>query len=159
MTTAVFPGSFDPITLGHVDIVLRAKTVFDKVIVAVAHNSSKTPLLSVDTRVELAAKATAHIDGVEVVATEGLIAEFCAEAGAQVLVKGLRSGADFDAEHSMALMNRSLTGVETFFVTGDSALQHIASSLVRDVARHGGSIKHLVPPDVEPAVVEALRAS
>ncbi len=157
MTIAVFPGSFDPVTLGHVDIVVRARALFDNVIVAVAHNSGKTPLLDVDTRVRLAAQAMSHIDGVEVKATRGLLVEFCEDQGATAIVKGLRGGADYDYERPMALMNRSLTGIETVFLTGDNSLSHIASSLVRDVARHGGSIKHLVPPDVEPAVLEALQ--
>lgn len=156
MTTAVFPGSFDPVTLGHVDIALRARTLFDTVVIVVAHNSSKRPLLDVETRVELARQAVSHLEGVEVDSTEGLISEYCRHRGASVIVKGLRGGADFDNELPMALMNRSLTGVETVFVAGDSSLQHIASSLVRDVAAHGGTIKHLVPPDVEPAVLEAL---
>jgi len=155
-TTAVFPGTFDPVTLGHVDIVLRARSLFDRVIVAVAHNSTKTPLLDAPARVALAQRAMAHIDGVEVTSTEGLLVEFCQAEKATAIVKGLRGGADYDFERPMALMNRSLTGIETVFVTGDNALSHIASSLVRDVARHGGSIKHLVPPDVEPVVLKAL---
>lgn len=156
MTIAVFPGSFDPVTLGHVDMALRARSLFDKVIVVVAHNSSKRALLDVETRVDLARQAVSHLDGVEVDSTDGLIAEYCRRRGAGVIVKGLRGGADYDHELPMALMNRSLTGVESVFIAGDSSLQHIASSLVRDVARHGGTIKHLVPPDVEPAVLEAL---
>ncbi|PKQ26331.1 MAG: pantetheine-phosphate adenylyltransferase [Actinobacteria bacterium HGW-Actinobacteria-4] len=156
MTVAVFPGSFDPITLGHVDIVVRARSVFDRVIVAVAHNSSKTPLLDLDTRVRIAADATAHLEGVEVMATQGLLVEFCEEQRASVIVKGLRGGSDYDIERPMALMNRSITGVETLFITGDNGLSHIASSLVRDVARHGGSIKQYVPHGVEPVVLDAL---
>lgn len=156
MTTAVFPGSFDPVTLGHMDIVVRARSVFDHVIVAVAHNSSKAPLLDLDTRVRLATAATAHLEGVDVMATDGLLVEFCEEQGARVIVKGLRGGADYDLERPMALMNRSITGIETLFVTGDNGLSHIASSLVRDVARHGGSIKQYVPHGVEPALLNAL---
>jgi pantetheine-phosphate adenylyltransferase len=156
MTKAVFPGSFDPFTLGHVDIVARARALFDHVVVVVADNSTKAPLLTVDERVALAAEATAGFDDVEVAATGGLIVDFCAEIGATVIVKGLRGGADYDMERPMALMNRALSGVETVFVSGDPALQHVASSLVRDVARHGGSIARLVPPGVEPVVVAAL---
>ena len=156
MATAVFPGTFDPVTLGHVDIAVRARTLFDRVIVAVANNSTTTPLIDLDARIELTARAMAHVEGVEVKATDGLLVSFCEEEGAVAIVKGLRGGADYDYERPMALMNRSLTGIETVFITGDNALSHIASSLVRDVARHGGSIKHLVPPDVEPAVLKAL---
>lgn len=157
MAIAVFPGSFDPVTLGHVDIAVRARSVFDRVIIAVAHNSSKSPLLDVDTRVRLAAEATAHLEGVEVLPTAGLLVEFCEAHGAQVIVKGLRGGADYDFERPMALMNRSITGIETLFITGDNGLSHIASSLVRDIARHGGSIKQYVPDGVEPVVLDALR--
>lgn len=156
MTTVVFPGSFDPITHGHVDIAVRARQLFDRVIIAVAHNSSKAPLLAVDTRVELARAAVAGLEGIEVASTDGLLVEFCESRGAAAIVKGLRGGADYDLERPMALMNRSLTGVETVFVTGDSALSHIASSFVRDVARHGGPIGAYVPPGVESAVLAAL---
>lgn len=159
MTVAVFPGSFDPVTLGHVDIATRARALFERVVVAVAHNSSKQPLLPVDARVSLASAALAHLDGVEVKAVDGLLVDFCEAEGAGAIVKGLRGGADYDYERPMALMNRSLTGIETVFVSGDPALQHVASSLVRDVARHGGSITHLVPPGVEPVVLEALRGA
>jgi pantetheine-phosphate adenylyltransferase len=156
MTIAVFPGSFDPITLGHVDIAVRARSVFDTVIIAVAHNSTKTPLLDLKARVHLAEQATHHLDGVEVKATDGLLVEFCESVDANVIVKGLRGGTDYDVELPMALMNRSITGIETVFLTGDNGLSHVASSLVRDVARHGGSIKQYVPHGVEPAVLEAL---
>jgi pantetheine-phosphate adenylyltransferase len=158
MATVVFPGSFDPITLGHVDIAVRARQLFDRVIIAVAHNSSKAPLLDAATRVELAREAVAHVDGIEVASTEGLLVDFCEEHGASAIVKGLRGGADYDVERPMALMNRSLSGIETVFLTGDSALSHIASSLVRDVARHGGDVSLYVPRGVEAAVLAALRA-
>lgn len=157
MATVVFPGSFDPITLGHVDIALRARQLFDTVIILVAHNSQKAPLLSVETRVALAAEAVAHVDGIEVAASDALLVEFCEQRGATAIVKGLRGGADYDVERPMALMNRSLTGIETVFLTGDAALSHVASSLVRDVARHGGDISAYVPEGVEHAVLEALR--
>ena len=158
MTTVVFPGSFDPITLGHVDIAVRARLLFDHVVIAVAHNSTKSPLLDVDTRVDLASSAVAHVEGIEVASTEGLLVEFCEAQGAVAIVKGLRGGADYDLERPMALMNRSLTGIETVFITGDTALSHIASSLVRDVARHGGDVSGYVPPGVETALLGALRS-
>jgi len=150
MATVVFPGSFDPFTLGHVDIAVRARQLFDTVIIAVAHNSQKAPLL--------ARSAIGHVEGIEVEATSDLLVDFCEARGAVAIVKGLRGGADYDVERPMALMNRSLTGIETVFITGDSALSHIASSLVRDVARHGGDISAYVPPGVESAVLAALRA-
>ena len=158
MTTAVCPGSFDPITLGHLDVVRRARSLFDEVVVGVAQNSSKTALLSVEARVELARAALDGLDGVRVEVIPGLLADFVREVGAVAVVKGLRGGADFDAETPMALMNRHLTGVETVFVIGDTALAHIASSLVKDVARFGGEIDDLVPPGVSQAVRDALGA-
>lgn len=156
MTIAVFPGTFDPITLGHIDIAMRARSLFEHVVIAVAHNSQKAPLLDVESRVALARAATAHMDGVEVASTDGLLVDFCHVVGATAIIKGLRGGADYDVERPMALMNRALAGIETVFVSGDPALQHVASSLVRDVARHGGSIDSLVPAGVEPIVLEAL---
>jgi pantetheine-phosphate adenylyltransferase len=159
VTIAVCPGSFDPLTLGHVDVVRRARTLFDEVIVGIARNSSKSALLDVATRVELARAALAGEDGVRVEVVDGLLADFVREAGADALVKGLRGGADFDAELPMALMNRHLTGVETVFVVADPGLAHIASSLVKDVARFGGPIDDLVPDGVAAAVREALGGS
>ena len=132
-TLAVCPGSYDPITLGHVDVVRRARGLFDEVVVAVAHNPDKRYLLDLDERLALARSATA-------------------------VVKGLRGAADFDAEHSMALMNRHLSGVETVFVMGDPALAHVASSLVKDVARHGGPVEDLVTADVAAALRRVLPA-
>ncbi|MDM7831694.1 pantetheine-phosphate adenylyltransferase [Cellulomonas edaphi] len=159
MTIAVCPGSFDPLTLGHVDVVRRARSLFDEVVVAVARNSSKSPLLPVATRLELARAAFAGDAGIRVEVVEGLLADFVRDVGAGALVKGLRGGADFDAELPMALMNRHLTDVETVFVVGEPGLAHIASSLVKDVARFGGPIEDLVPDGVAAAVREALGGS
>jgi pantetheine-phosphate adenylyltransferase len=155
MTTAVFPGTFDPITVGHLDIAIRARGLFDHVILGVASNVTKEPLLDLETRLGLAAAATADLSGVAVAAVEGLLVDFCSGVGATVIIKGLRGGADYDFERPMALMNRALTGIETVFVFGDPALQHVASSLVKDVAKNGGSIADLVPPGVEAVVREA----
>lgn len=159
MTIAVLPGSYDPITYGHLDIAARASTMFDEVIIAVANNSTKTPLLSVETRAELARESVAHLDSVRVAVVEGLLVEFCQQVGATAIVKGLRGGSDYDFELPMALMNRSLAGIETIFVTGDNALSHIASSLVRDIARHGGDFTKYVPDPVVPAVRRAVEAN
>ena len=156
MRIAVFPGTFDPVTVGHVDIAIRARSLFDHVVIAVAHNARKSPVLDTRTRVALARAALADLEGVEVKASEGLLVDFCKAEGAIAIVKGLRGGADYDFERPMALMNRALTGIETVFVSGDPALQHVASSLVRDVARHGGSIAGLGPAGVEAALLAAL---
>ena len=163
MSIAVCPGSFDPITLGHLDIVRRTRRMFDDVVVGVARNASKNALLSPQQRVELARAALAadpETADVRVEEVPGLLVDFCQEIGAVAVVKGLRGGADFDAELPMALMNRHLTGrstgIETVFVPGEQRYAHIASSLVKDVARYGGPIDDLVPPGVADAVRAAL---
>jgi pantetheine-phosphate adenylyltransferase len=158
VTIAVCPGSFDPMTLGHLDVVRRARSMFDEVVVGVARNAGKSALLTVDERLDVARAAVEHagLDGVRVARVPGLLVEFCREIGAHAVVKGLRGGADFDAEVPMALMNRHLAGVETVFVIGDPALAHVASSLVKDVARHGGDVDDLVPPGVGDVVRAAL---
>lgn len=152
MTVAVCPGSYDPVTLGHLDVVRRGADLFDEVVLAVATNATKQPLLPLDERVALATAAVAGIRGARVAVVPGLLVDFCRDVGATVLLKGLRNGADYDAELPMALMNRHLSGVETVFLPADRAVAHIASSLVKDVARHGGPIDDLVPPGVADAV-------
>jgi pantetheine-phosphate adenylyltransferase len=159
VSTAVCPGSFDPITLGHLDIVRRARRMFDVVVVGVARNAAKNALLEPQERVELARAALAadpETADVRVEAVPGLLVDFCRDVGAVAVVKGLRGGADFDAEQPMALMNRHLTGVETVFLPGDQRYAHVASSLVKDIARYGGPIDDLVPPGVGDAVRAAL---
>ncbi|HEY3436953.1 MAG TPA: pantetheine-phosphate adenylyltransferase [Actinotalea sp.] len=158
MTIAVCPGSFDPITLGHLDVVSRAAALFDEVVVAVATNASKQTLFSAPERVALAREALAHLPSVRVDVVPGLLVEFCREVGATALVKGLRGGGDYDGELPMALMNRHLTGIETVFLPADRSVAHVASSLVKDVARHGGPIDDLVPPGVGQAVRARLEA-
>lgn len=157
MTTAVCPGSFDPVTLGHLDVVRRAAALFDDVVVGVAKNPGKSGLLDLDTRAELvrAAVRDAGLDHVRVAVVPGLLVDFCREIGAAAVIKGLRGGADFDAEQPMALMNRHLSGVETIFLPGDQRYAHVASSLVKDIVRHGGPVDDLVPAGVP----EALRAA
>ncbi|MCL2464427.1 MAG: pantetheine-phosphate adenylyltransferase [Micrococcales bacterium] len=156
MTLAVCPGSFDPVTLGHLDVIRRARAMFDEVVVVVGHNAAKHPLLSVDERVMLVQTAVVGLEGVMVTSWDGLLADFLVRSGACAVVKGLRGGADVDAELGMALLNRHLSGVDTVFVPGDGALAHVASSLVKDVARHGGAIDDLVPIGVAAAVRAAV---
>jgi pantetheine-phosphate adenylyltransferase len=153
---AVCPGSYDPITLGHLDVIGRAAQLFGTVVVAVATNASKATLLDAPTRVELARAAVAALPGVRVELVPGLLVDFCRDVGATALVKGLRGGADYDAELPMALMNRHLTGIETVFLPADRSVAHIASSLVKDVARHGGRVDDLVPPGVAGALLARL---
>jgi len=162
VTTAVCPGSFDPFTLGHLDVVRRARALFDDVVVGVAKNAGKSGLLPLETRVALIRTALAAdpaTEGVRAEVVPGLLVDFCREVGAVAVVKGLRGGADFDAEVPMALMNRHLSGIETVFVCGDPAYAHVASSMVKDVARHGGVIEDLVPAGVAEVVRAALSAT
>lgn len=153
---AICPGSFDPITLGHVDVIRRARTIFDEVIVGVAHNASKHYMFSLDQRTALARQAVAGIDGVRVEVVNGLLAEFATEHGAAAIVKGLRSSRDFDDELAMSLMNRHLSGIETVFVMGDPQYAHVASSMVKDIARHGGDVAGLVPDPVATAIARTF---
>ena len=161
MSVAVCPGSFDPVTLGHLDVVRRAALLFDEVVVGVATNTSKQILFTPQERVELvrsAVTATPDVPAVRVELVPGLLVDFCRQIGATVLVKGLRGGADLDAELPMALMNRHLTGVETVFIPADRSVTHIASSVVKDVARHGGPVDDLLPPGVGDALRARLAA-
>jgi pantetheine-phosphate adenylyltransferase len=162
VTTVVCPGSFDPITLGHLDVVRRATTMFDDVVVGVAKNPGKSGLLDLETRAGLvraalasAAEAEPELARVTVAVVPGLLVDFCREIGAVAVVTGLRGGGDFDAEQPMALMNRHLSGVETIFLPGDQRYAHVASSLVKDIVRHGGPVDDLVPA----GVTEVLRAA
>ncbi|MBE6481362.1 MAG: pantetheine-phosphate adenylyltransferase [Actinomyces ruminicola] len=160
MTLAVYPGTFDPITLGHVDVVRRAGSVFDRVILGIARNATKdgSRLFSIEERVALARAALADLPDVEVAVIPGLLADFCARRGADAIVKGLRNGTDFDAEVPMALLNRELGAPETFFLAAAPTHAHVSSSLVKDVARHGGDVSGLVPPGVAVALARALAA-
>lgn len=160
MRTVVCPGSFDPFTNGHLDVVQRASALADRVIIAVAQNSAKRTLFSVAERIELARLTVenAGLTGVEVQEVPGLLTEFCRGVGANHIVKGLRNGADLDGELPMALMNRAISGVETLFVLGEPRLSHIASSLVKDVALHGGNIDGMVDPQVGAQIRRALAA-
>lgn len=145
MPTAVCPGSFDPVTYGHVDIVSRAAALFDKVVVAVLVNDSKRSLFSVDERIAMLSQATADMGGVEVSSFSGLLVDFCTEQRATTIVKGLRATGDFDYELQMAQMNANLSGVETVFVPTSPRWSFVSSSLVKEVARFGGDVSGLVP--------------
>jgi pantetheine-phosphate adenylyltransferase len=156
--TAVCPGSFDPVTNGHVDVVRRAAALFDEVVVAVLGNPAKAGLFTPDERVELIEASLVGVDGVRVEAVPGgLLVDYCRRIGAGAVVKGLRSGTDYAYELPMALMNRHLTGLETVFVPGDPAFVHVSSSLVKEVAGHGGDVAGLVPDVVLPRLLARLR--
>lgn len=160
MTIAVCPGSFDPVTSGHLDVIERCARLFDKVYVVVAINANKHPVFSEVERVSMVKSAliSDHCENVEVVSTDGLITDFCAKVGASVIVKGLRQNGDYEAELGMALVNRQIGGIETMFIPADPLKEHISSSIVKDVARHGGDIHGMVPDSVVPRLLEALNS-
>ncbi|WP_035932569.1 pantetheine-phosphate adenylyltransferase [Knoellia aerolata] len=156
---AVCPGSYDPVTLGHVDVLVRAARLYDEVVVAVLHNPAKQGTFTVEQRIGFIERSLPdEIRGrVRVEAFAGrLLVDVCRDVGAEAIVKGLRSAADFAYELPMALMNRHLTGVETVFLPGAQEFEHVSSSLVKEVARFGGDVSGLVPDEVRDAIV-ALR--
>ncbi|MCC3275104.1 MULTISPECIES: pantetheine-phosphate adenylyltransferase [unclassified Arthrobacter] len=149
MRRAVCPGSFDPIHNGHIEVIARAASLFDEVIVAVSTNYAKKYRFPAGQRLELAAEALGSLRGVSVVPMgEGLLAEFCREHGAGAIVKGLRSVQDYQYELPMAVMNRHLTGVETVFLPAEGSYTHLSSSLIKEVAALGGDISGFVPAAV-----------
>ncbi len=154
MTTALCPGSFDPPTNGHVDVVERTVELFDRVVVAVIDNPGKEPLFTTDRRLELIREI--HGDRVEATSFTGLLVDHARAVGADVVVKGLRTVDDYEYENQMAQMNRHLTGVETVFMPTTPEYGFISSSLVKEVARLGGSVSGLVPDVVDRALKERL---
>ena len=154
MTTALCPGSFDPPTNGHVDVIERAISAFDKVVVAVVDNPSKESLFSIKERLSLLEELFGG--RTEIGSFSGLLVEYAAEVGADVVVKGLRTVDDYEYEVQMSQMNRHLTGMETIFMATKSDWSFISSSLVKEVAKLGGSIDGLVPSAVEKALQERL---
>ena len=157
---AVYPGTFDPITNGHIDLVARAAPLFDKVVVGIAESPGKSPALPLDQRVDLARIALAGHDNVEVVGFHSLLAHFVHEIGAGVLLRGLRAVSDFEYEFQMASMNRHLIpDVETLFLTPAEQHSFISSSLVREVARLGGDVSGFVHPAVATALAARWKQS
>jgi pantetheine-phosphate adenylyltransferase len=143
--TAVCPGSFDPITNGHLDVIERAASRFDRVVVACTRNIGKNPLFGVDERVKLIRDVTGHLGNVDVEPFEGLLVDFCRERDVGVVVKGLRAVSDFEYELQMAQMNARIGDVETLFLTTSPVYSFLSSSLVKEVARFGGDITDFVP--------------
>jgi pantetheine-phosphate adenylyltransferase len=156
---AVCPGSFDPITNGHLDIIARASKLYDEVYVAVMINKSKKGLLDIDERIELIGEVTAGFGNVRIESFHGLLVDFCKQRDIPAIVKGLRAVSDFDYELQMAQMNIGLSGVETLFVPTNPTYSFLSSSLVKEVAAWGGDVSHLVPPAVLTALGRRLRKS
>jgi pantetheine-phosphate adenylyltransferase len=157
MRRAVCPGSFDPVTNGHLDIVGRASRLFDEVIVGVLINNSKTGLFTIEERIEMLGQATASYGNVRVEAFHGLLVDFCRAQGAAVVIKGLRAVSDFDYELQMAQMNIGLSGVETLFMPTNPLYSFLSSSLVKEVAKRGGDVSPHVPDLVGERLLVRLR--
>jgi len=156
--TAIYPGSFDPITNGHTDLIERAARLFDRVIVAVAASPKKQPLLPLEERVELARQALVGLDNVEVCGFDTLLADYAQERGAQVIVRGLRAVSDFEYEFQLAGMNRRLNSdVETLFLTPSESYTYISSSLVKEIAKLGGDVSEFVHSSVRAALTKRMR--
>ena len=157
MITAICPGSFDPVTLGHLDIIRRASDMFDKVIVAVLCNSKKNPSFTVEERMAMIRKVTGDIPNLEIATFDGLLADYAKIVGATVLVKGLRAVTDFEYEFQMALANRKLNpNLETVFITTRAENMYLASSLVKEIARNGGNIDDFVPAALRQEIQDRL---
>jgi len=157
--SAIYPGSFDPITKGHLDLIERASRIFDRLVVAILINPEKDPLFSVQERVEMLDLVVAHLSNVEVDTFEGLLVDYARRKGARVLLRGIRAVSDYEYELQMALMNRQLEpDIETVFMLPGEAYSYLSSRLVREVARLGGSVKDLVPAVVEERIRAKLGA-
>ncbi len=155
MKTALYPGSFDPITLGHLNIVRRAAAVFDRVVVCVMKNSEKSPMFTIEERMELARKVTARFANVEVATTDMLLAEYAKQFDGAVIVKGLRALSDFDYEFQIALINKKMNPqLETMFLTASEKYTYLSSSVVKEMARYGADLSDFVPMEIIGDVIE-----
>jgi pantetheine-phosphate adenylyltransferase len=155
-TLAVYPGTFDPITMGHIDIINRALNLFDRVIVAIAINPGKSPLFTLDERIRMVRQCFVEDESrIEVAAVSGLLVNFAKQRGAKAIIRGLRAVSDFDYEFQLALMNRKLEReVDTLFLMPAFRWIFISSSIIKDAARHGGDVSELVPPHVNQCLID-----
>jgi pantetheine-phosphate adenylyltransferase len=158
VSIALCPGSFDPVTLGHIDIIERASRHFDEVVVAVIRNPQKTQsLFTLEERQEMLRECTAHLSNIRIEFFKGLLVEFAREHGADAIVKGLRAVSDFDYELQMAQMNQRLSGIDTFFLSTSPNYSFLSSSLVREVARYGGDVSSMVPAIVAKRLLDRFK--
>lgn len=156
--TVICPGSFDPVTRGHMDIINRAARMFDCVIVGVLVNSAKIPSFSIEERISFLEEATKELDNVKVVSFDGLLAEYCRQSRIDAVVRGLRAVSDFEYEFQMALTNKKLNPqLETIFLSADADAMYLSSSMVREVASMGGDISNFVPECIHDKIVRGLR--
>ena len=159
MRTVIYPGSFDPLTNGHLDVIQRAAKLFDRVVVAVAKNESKNPLFSLEERLEIVQQAVKGLPNVEVDAFDGLLMEYVERRGGQAVVRGLRAVSDFEFEFQLALMNRKLNErIETIFMMPKDTYTFLSSRIVKEIARLGGDVSSFVPAHVRTALSEKLAA-
>jgi len=157
MSIAVYPGSFDPITLGHLNIIKRAARIFDKVIVCVMVNSAKHPMFSLEERVELIRKTVSNFKNVEVEGWDDLLIKFAKEKGANVIVKGLRAVSDFDSEFQMALINRKIDpAVDTLFLASSEKYTYLSSTVVKEMAKYGTDLREFVPREIVDDILNKL---
>jgi pantetheine-phosphate adenylyltransferase len=158
MRRAVCPGSFDPVTNGHIDVFQRAAAQFDEVTVAVLINKRKSSLFTVEERIDLLTEELAGVGSIRIDSFHGLLVDYCRDHGINAIVKGLRAVTDFDYELQMAQMNFSLAGIETLFITTNPLYSYLSSSLVKEVATYGGDVRGLIPPGVHDALQRKLAA-
>ncbi|MBW0272990.1 phosphopantetheine adenylyltransferase [Nocardia sp. MH4] len=156
MAAALCPGSFDPVTNGHLDVFARAAAQFDEVIVTVMVNPKKQGMFTVDERIELLRESVAHLPNVRVASWQGLLVDFAKQEGVGAIVKGLRDAGDFGYELQMAQMNHKLAGVDTFFIATNPSLSFLSSSLVKEVAAYGGDVSDMLPPAVHKRLLDRL---
>ncbi|WP_327120025.1 pantetheine-phosphate adenylyltransferase [Nocardia sp. NBC_01730] len=156
MAGALCPGSFDPVTYGHLDVFNRAAAQFDEVVITVMINKSKQGMFSVEERMEMLRESTAHLANVRVESWYGLLVDFAREQGITAIVKGLRDAGDFGYELQMAQMNKKLSGVDTFFIATNPSFSYLSSSLVKEVAAFGGDVSDMLPPSVYKRLLERL---
>lgn len=157
MNIAIVPGSFDPVTNGHLDIIKRTSGLFDTVYVSILSNSSKTPLFTIEERINLIERVTKEIPNVKVESFTGLLVDYANEKNAKFIVKGLRAVSDYEYEVQMSLTNKQLAPeIETFFITTNSKYAYLSSSIVKEIAKYGGDITEMVPPEIIQDIKEKI---
>lgn len=157
MKTVICPGSFDPVTKGHMDIIERASKLFDRVIVAVLNNASKNPCFTIDERIELLKETTKHLGNIEIATFDGLLVDFAKIKGASAVVKGLRAVTDFEYEFQMSMINKKLCPeIETIFLNTSQEYMYLSSSVVKQIAAAGGDVSLFVPEEIRDKIVDRL---